>query len=36
MSLLKANDTAEVVEYKNAQGMVILKRNFILMKSKWF
>ena len=27
MSLLKANDTAEVVEYKNAQGMVILKRN---------
>ena len=36
MSLLKVYDTAEVVEYKSAQGMVILKGNFILMKSKWF
>ena len=35
MSLLKADDTAEAVEYKNAQRMVNLKRSFILMKNKW-
>ena len=36
MSLLKTDDTAEAVEYKNAQRMVNLKRSFILMKNKWF